>query len=346
MAVAAQTFSRTNLREFAFTTDHVRAETIDTVFSHSPALMIFGQQSLGDFGGTPLRGSGHNVVPGGHSVQTHVSLGEHAGTSRAAGPFSTHNVSPDDNVRIGTSNWAFYNHGLAVSTHDLRINRGDVARANFLEFQTQQVMKAVANTLASDLLSTASPANAVTSLDSLISANDTVQSFAGGTYTTWNSRGLSARGTAAASISFTSGSFAAQGIADMRTCRNNASEGTVGPDVVITDYATLERYENALQPQERYAAPARVGDAAFQVLQFHGMPVLADPNCASGTLYMVSVGGMDGIDLVVLEGADFEFGDWKPSSNQNVMVRPLELTCQLRIKNRRFGSNKMSSITD
>ena len=85
--------------------------------------------------------------------------------------------------------------------------------------------------------------------------------------------------------------------------------------------------------------------ASFSALAFKGKPVLADPNCASGLWYMLRP-GEDGIVFKALEGADFDFNEFKPSSNQTVMVRPLRLTAGLCLKNRRYGNNKLTSITD
>jgi hypothetical protein len=107
MSVTAQTFSRTNMREFAFTRDNFRNTYIDHVYDHSPALAIFASQSLGDFGGVQLRGAGHRTEMGGHAIIQPVVLGEHAGASRVSGPFGTHNVSPDDNTRLAEANWCF-----------------------------------------------------------------------------------------------------------------------------------------------------------------------------------------------------------------------------------------------
>ncbi len=115
---------------------------------------------------------------------------------------------------------------------------------------------------------------------------------------------------------------------------------------MLTDYASKQRYEAALQPPERFMGPLTVGDAAFQALAFSSLPVLPDRKCNAGAMYSVMAGSEEGIRLEVLKGADFEFGDWKPSSNQNAMVRPLELTCQMVIGNRVFNSNKMTDITD
>ncbi len=342
-----QTLSRSNMREFAFTTDVVMRRNLDHVFSHSPTLAILTGRTLGDqFGGTIMSGTGHADQEGGHAILIRVRLGAHAGAKRGAGAFDTHNVAPDENTRLAEANWVFYTHGLSVSEHDLRINRGDAAIASFLEDQTVSTMLSLADIVATDIHATAIATNGLTPLDDLISANDQVQGLSGGDYDTYNSRGISARGTAAGSISFASGGFSAQGLSDMRTCYNNASEGLVQPNVIVTEYDTHERYEGVLQPQERFQGAVRVADGSFGSLAFRTVPVLADPKCVSGQMYMLRVGGMDGITLKTLNGANFSFGEWKPSSNQNSMVRPLEMTCQLMIGNRRYGNNKLTGITD
>jgi phage tail protein X len=347
MSVVDTTFSRTNLREWAFTTDHVLAENRDHVFSHSPTLSIFaGQTLVSGAGGVPLSGAGKSMAGGGHRVVMRVRLGEHAGAKRGASAYDTHNVAPDDNTQLAEAVWRFYTHGLTIAQHELRINSGIEAWASFLEDQTQSVMLALADILATDLHATTSTTNGITSLDDLIDAGQaSVQGLAQTSYANYNARGVSARGTAAASVSFATGSFAAQGLADWRTAFNNASEGLVQPDVVVTDYATFERYEGALQPQERFAGTATSADGSFITLGFKGKPVLADPKTASGRVYFLKVGGNDGISLKILEGTDFAFGEWKPSSNQNVMVRPLEVTCALINGNLR-RSNKLTGTTD
>jgi hypothetical protein len=333
------------LREWAFTRDNFRNRYIDHVFSHSPTLSIFASQTLGDFGGVALAGEGHRVEMGGHAIVQPVVLGEHAGADRVSGPYGIHNVSPDDNVRMAEATWKFYNHGLVIADHETRINSGDAARASFIEHQTRQVMLAMANLIGDDLFNLSTPTDALTSLDDLISANDSVQGLSGATYTQYNARGVSAIGTAPGSISFASGAFSSQGLADMRTGWNNASEGLVQPTVLITDYATHERYEGALQPQERFSGPVAVADGSFSALAFKSTPVLPDRKCNAGYMYFLRI-GEEGIQFVALQGADFDFGDFKPSSNQTVQVSPLEVTCNLVIGNRQYGSNKLTGITD
>ena len=345
MSVAAQTWSRTNLRQFAFTIDKIKEREIEHTFSHSPLLAIMANQSLGDFGGVPLAGRGHMVEGGGHAVVKRVTLGEHAGAARMGSDYGEHNVAPDANTRLAEGTWKFYSHGLAMSGHEGRINRGSEAVANFLDSQTKSVMRAMANLVADDFYATTSAPNALISMDDLISAGDSVHGLSGTTYDKYNARGLSAVGTAPASVSFASGPFNAQGLRDMRTCWNNASEGLIQPDVILTTYAVHEFYEGALQPQERFQGAVAVADGSFRALAFKGTPVIADRKCTSGAMYMLSLGGDDGVCFHALSGADFDFGDWKPASRQDVMVRPLYLTATTMIGNRQFGSNKMTGIT-
>lgn len=346
MSVTDTAFNRENIREYAYSIDDYKSQLTDTVFSHSPATAIFANRTLGDFGGVQLRGAGHMTQSSGHSVVKRVRLGEHAGAKRGAGPYDTHNVAPDHNTQLGQCNWKFYTHGLSIAQHELRINRGDAAIANFLQEQTQEVMLALVNLIAQDIFASSVGANAINSLGALISNDDSIQGLSGSTYNNWNSRGVSARGTTAASISYASGSFAAQGLPDLRTAYNNASEGMVQPDAHLTSYGSFERYEGVLQPQERFQGAVRTADGSFQTLAFKGKPVLADPNCTDGEWYMVKAGGSDGISMMFLEGADFDFGEPKVSSNQSVLVRSLEATCQLVIGNRRYGQNKLTGITD
>lgn len=349
MSVASQTFSRSDLREWAFTINKILPREIEHTFSHSPALALFANQTLGDFGGVQLRGRGHRTHQGGESITFRVTLGEHAGARRMTSGYGKHTVAPDSNTRLATANWKWYSHALAVSTHEMQINRGPQAVASFLQSQTRGVVRALANMVADDMYSTTLATGAISSLDTLISAaseNTNLQSLSRSTYDKYNARGLSAVGTAPASVSFASGSFAAQGISDMLRCFNNASEGMIQPDVALTDYATHERYEGALQPQERFQGAVRVADGSFRALAFRDKPVIPDRKCTANTIYFVSVGGDEGVNLDVLSGSDFDFDEWKDATEQRVMIRPLFLTANLTIGNAQFGSNKMNSITD
>lgn len=345
MAVSAQTISITDLRAFAFTRDNFVRGNQDHVFEHSPSAAIFLGKSLRrDSGGVRMRGMGHSTAAGGVTTRIRVRLAAHSGSKAMAGPWDTHSTAPDDNTRLAEAPWAHYSGALVISDHDKLVNRGPEALASFVQDQTEEVMTSLVDFVNGHIHTTLTIPNATNNLNTLINANNIAQTLPGATYGNYNSRGISARGTAAASVSFASGSFAAQGIADMRRAFNNASEGMKTPNVIITEHDSHERYEGALQPQERFTGAVPVADGSFQALAFRTVPVLSDPATASGAMYFLRA-GMDGIYVKVLEGADFSFQPFKMATNQEVAISELQWKGQLCIANRRFN-NRLSGITD
>ena len=180
-----------------------------------------------------------------------------------------------------------------------------------------------------------------TGMESLASAGDTVQGLAGASVSPWNSRGLSARGTAAASVSFTGGSFATTGVPNWITAYNNSCEGNRKPNVVVTTWDIFGFYENKLVQFERYAAPAKMGDASFQMLQFRTAPVLPSPNVTSGVTLFLNT---NAVYFVFLGGADFQPQDWKHATNQETQNSELVLKGNTYCEDRRL-INKIISQT-
>ncbi len=342
-----QTISQSDLRAYAFTREKVFADNVDHVFSNSPSVALLLNESLGtQFGGVRMRGSGNMVETGGIEIQANVRLGKHSGSKAMAGPWDTHSVTPDSNTRRIIQAWKHYSGAIVISETDKAINTGADKIGSFIGDQTESVMLALVDTIGDDLNAETTTANGITSLNDLIAASGSaVQGLDGDDYDNYNSRGISARGTAAASVSFASGSWAAQGLSDLRTLTNNASEGLVKPNVYLTDYTTHERYEGSLQPQERFAAPVSSGDAGFMSLAFRTVPVMADPKAIANTVFALRIGS-DGLSVRVLAPFTFRFAPFKPGSNQESFVSELQWKGNTLLRNRRYGSNKINVITD
>jgi hypothetical protein len=346
MSVAAQTITRTDLRVYAFTRDKVLKGTRDHVFNHDPLTAMFLGKDLGSFGGVKMRGLGKSNQVGGASVMIRVRLGKHSGSKFMAGPWDTHSVTPDDNVRLAEANWIHASGALVVTDTDKGINRGDEAMASFIADQTESVMLSLVDTIGVSLQTATPGANAPTPLDYLINDTDiaTLQGLTTANYAKYNSRGISKRGTAPGSVTYGSGSFAQQGIPNMRTCYNNASEGTFQPNAIVCTYLVHEYYEGALQPLERFVGAVNTADASFESLAFRKTPVMASPNTPDGYMWMLRIGD-DGVQVKMLDGFDFHFAPFKDGSNQETHVSELQWKGQLIIQNRQYGSNKLTGIS-
>ncbi len=344
MSVAAQTITRSDLRIYAFNRDITLKGIRDHVYNHDPVTAIFLGKDIGPSGGVKMRGAGKSTQVGGPAVMVRTRLGKHAGSKWLAGPFDQHGVGPDDNARMGEANWIHAAGNLTLSDYDKGVNRGEGMMESFVADQTESVMFSLVDQVGVALQTTSSAANAITSYDTLISASGTVQGLATSSYSNYSSRGLSARGTAPASVSFASGSFAAQGIPNFRTAYNNASEGSIQPNFIAVAPLVHEYYEGALQPQERFAGAVNVADASFGALAFRTTPVVMSPNTPAGYANFMRVGS-DGVEVKILAGFDFNFAPFKDGSNQETHVSELQWKGQFVVHNRKFGSNKITGIT-
>jgi hypothetical protein len=209
-----------------------------------------------------------------------------------------------------------------------------------VEDETRDAVSSLADFGADHLYDNGGNAERLTSLQQIVNAGNTVQTVSGVTYPAWNSRGVTARGTAPASVTFAGGSFTTTGIANWRTAYLNASEGAIQPHALYTTYAVFSSYEGVLQPQERFTN-SNMADGGFQQLSFKGRPVFPDSKCPSGETYFLN---FDYYKIVVLTGMDFDMGDWHEAETQNAFASKINFVAQTICTDRRFV-NKVTAQT-
>jgi hypothetical protein len=341
MALPAQTQTRV-IEEIAYTLEAIWPGIQRVAFNHSILSQIFFGELTEDYGERVLMGRGKVVQDGGQKVLHRLELGTSPNTARMAGPWGTYTTAAADLVRQTEANWKHYTDAATVNDTEVLTNRGANALADIATERATNAMKSLVDFAVRDLL-TGTLGTAFTGIESLIGANDTVQGLAGSTaaYNKWNSWGLSAKDTAAGSITFTSGSFAVRGIADMRDAYSNCSYGTIEPDVICTTEDIRQFYEGSLVPQERYTAPAPKGDAGIPNLAFYMKPVYRDVFITSGTMLFLN---LDKIKFVVLAGADFARQEPIRALNQEATSTQIQLKGQTLVLDRRV-QNKLVSIT-
>lgn len=127
----------------------------------------------------------------------------------------------------------------------------------------------------------------------------------------------------------TVGSFATNGIDKMRTLYNYSSRGNEHPDFGITDQLTLEYYEKALQPLERFT-DQKTADAGFENLKFKGMVLGYDEQCPVGSMYMLN---SDYLEYVVDKESDLINTPFVRPENQDAEVSQILLMANLVVSN-------------
>jgi hypothetical protein len=340
MSVAILTESRNFDRTLEFTRDRVMAEVFDTVFNHSPLIaMLFGRLQNAQFGPVPMNGRAKEVLTGGESIRLRHNLGDNTTAKTLSGPWDTVDTTPSDTVRHSRINWKHYSATITLSDTDLLINRGPEEISSMVQFETQNALRSLAELAGEHGYDNGSVADRASGLEQL-AGTGTLFGLNPATYPTFASRGLSARGTAPASVSFASGSFAAQGLDDMLNSYLNASEGAQQPMVGLTTYDVFRFFEGSLQPQQRYTN-SDSATAMFENLAFKRAPVFPDDNATAQTLYWVN---WDHAKAFILGGADLSVGPFERAEQQEARTSKVMLKWNMGVMDRRFV-NKMNSIT-
>ena len=277
----------------------------------------------------------------GESIRVNVKLGKNESVRWLTNGFSSISMDTSDTARGVRANWKLAAGSVVIDGSTLRKNSGAAQITSILNHKQNDTTSALVDAVAEALLTSSSEANAITSLPTMIGANDTpFGGISGGTFANWNSRGVSAKGTAAASISFTSGSFAAQGVADMRTAFMNAEEGSIKPNAIVTTDIIYRYYEGSLTPNVRFE-DLRMGDISFQALRFKQAPIFHDPYCPSGTMFFLNT---EYLYVAYLPGAMFDISPMERGTNQDAFVAPVLFEGQLVCTARKY-QNKLTGIT-
>lgn len=343
MSVATLSETRVFERGLEYSRDAVIAGIKENAFDSNPlSSVLSGKLNVQLFGKNELYAKGKEIITGGTTLEGRVNLGKNTTVRRLAGHYDAFDTTPSDTPRHWRASWKEYTATITLNKFELNANKNPDAIAGLVETETKIAVGSLVDALGADFYDNGGDSSAVTSLSSLVSANNAVQGLDGGTYSRWNSRGRDARGTAPASVSFTPAtvSFASAGIANLRTAWLNCQEGMQKPDALFTTHAIYSYYEAALQPQERFN-DSRVADGGFQQLLFKTAPIFPDPQCSSGVVYLLN---FDHLGLKVMAGGDFAASSFIEDISSNALTSKLYVCAQLVVENR-FLQNKITGIT-
>lgn len=345
MAIADLSESRVQNEILSTTTEAIHPGIRENSLDNHPAISLFygkiGAALSGQIGadGTP---SGLAAkARQGESIKVRVKLDTNGSARRLASGLSEFSVDTSDTIRGGRANWKLYGATAIMSNFDRRNNRGSAQLADLWTHKYSDAMSGLVDMVASDIFTTITPANAITSIDTIISASSTLQNLDVTNYTKWASRGLSAKGTAPGSVSFAGGSFATTGIANFRKAFLNAEEGSIRPNAILTTDDVYLYYEASLVPQVRFTSDQMTGQLGFSKLTFREAPIFHDPYCPSGYSYFVNTDTLYG---AYAEGALFDMGDVMQQAFQDAFSVKIIFQGNLVCDGRKYN-NKITGQT-
>ena len=138
----------------------------------------------------------------------------------------------------------------------------------------------------------------------------------------------------------TGGSFASQGLTDMRTLINTIDEEGAEVDTVVMNKTVYQFYEDVIDPDVRYSSAQGVGGRGFKSLEFHMIPLIFSKNVTAGTIYMWD---STNLYLRVASDGNFSLDPFEKPTNQKAQVSLGAFRGQM-VCDRRKSTGKITSV--
>jgi hypothetical protein len=300
------------------TLDNYRETLIDNIFDDYPLLSWLNGKL-----GMAMRGTSvKRIVDGGVTIIEHLMYGLNSTVDSYSGA-GIIDTTLQEGMTVAQYAWKQYAGTIGITGLEKRNNQGRARMINLLEAKTRQLVNSLRDRLSRDAYSdgTGNGGKNLGGLGLLVESSSTT---IGGITLSSNSWWTPIEGTAA--------SFAANGLDTMRTVFNTCSYGNDKPDAIFTDQTNYERYEKALQPQERYVN-TKAANSGFTNLTFKGVPVFFDRDCTSNTFYFLN---SKYLNLVVHRDADFATSPFVSPENQDITTAKMIFQGNLTSNNLRM----------
>lgn len=244
------------------------------------------------------------------------------------GPIDT---TPQDEVTAAQFKYKQAGASINVSGKEDRVqNKGKYEVMDLVRTKIQGAEASLRSTINTALFASSPASQDIGSLVTSIDATSQIGDINSTTYSFWQS------------TSTASGSFAAQGISDMRTLWNtlSARNPNSNPDLLLTTATVHSYYEGSLLAQQRYESNS-AGNGAFESLRFKSSDVKFDAQCNSGVMYFLD---SDAMELVIDPDTNFIMTPFQQPVGQDAKTALYLVALELVIRNRR-KLGKLTAIT-
>jgi hypothetical protein len=214
------------------------------------------------------------VLDGGETIQEHLLYEVSTAVKKYVG-YEALDLTPQEGMTIARYSWRQIAVSVAISGLERRSNMGEAKMIDLWKGKIEQAELSIRDQLSRDFYGSNSDGKSVDGLGVIVDSTGTCGGLAQSSFSWW------------ASTETASGSFAAQGLKDMRTLFNTLSFGNNSPDGLFTTQTVFEYYETALQPQERYVNET-AANSGFVNLRFKNRPLFFDRDCTSGVIFMLN----------------------------------------------------------
>lgn len=288
----------------------------DNIFNTTPFLSALKKNSKTASGGSSI------VVPIMYEVNS---------TSQWYSKYDSLEVTPQEGMTLAQALWKSLATSISISGEEEAMNSGNERMLSLLQAKMDQAELSMKRQLTTSLFAAATASKAIQCMPTMVDATSTIEDINSTSNSWWQSTNT------------TSGSFAAQGLSDMRTLHSTL--GTRTPenavDMIVTTPTVLDYYEASLTPMTRYTNDNRNLEGSVETLRFRTATVFSDTNCNSGVMYMFP---SKNLYLVLLGNSDMKKTEFVKPANQDCRTAQIIIRCNL-VTNARRKLGKLNTIS-
>lgn len=231
-------------------------------------------------------------------------------------------ITPQEGHTSAAYNWKQASVPVSVSGREERIqNAGSSIVHRIVTAKQRQAELSIRDKINKAFFSSSVGADDIGSLVSTIDATSTIGDINSTNNSWWQ-----------AAVT-TGGSFATQGLSDMRTLWNTLAQRNPvgGTGLIITTSTVYEFYEGTLQPQQRFTGSVSA-NGSFENLLFKTAPVTFDAAANSGVMYFLNA---DALEFISHSGTNFIMSEFVKPANQDARIAQMLFAGELVAINRR-----------
>lgn len=248
-----------------------------TLANHMPKLIdnVFSARPLVYF----LKQAGQvRTIAGGAKIVLPLLYGQNS-TAASYSAYDTITITPQTGITAAEYNWKQYAATIAISGIEEAQNQSEEQIIDLLEAKTFQAEETITEKFDQMFITSDGTGNSGKDWLGLAKlVKDSASTNIGGidqTTDTWWAPGH--KNTTAGALT----------LAQMRTAYNSVSVGNDQPNMILTTRTLFEKYEDLLQPQERFM-DSKTADGGFQNLLFKGAPIVYDNYVATGDMFFLN----------------------------------------------------------
>ena len=284
----------------------------------------FGRQGLMGQGGVKM--GSIETRGGGKQIEENISIGTNTNVGFVAYD-DTVGTDAVDVLNSAVYDWKFCYGNAVLYGAEIDMNADTKFRKHKLvEAVIENAEQTMTNSIGAGLFNT-SNSKSIDGLPKLITDDGTttgstaVGGISTATYPNWKNQ----------FVNVTANPTGATLLEGMGTLYRKCTRGKSSPDLIVTTPELYAKYEGALQANQRFTS-AKLADAGFEALKYHGADVIFDENCPANRMYFLNTRA---ITFNFHKYNMFKVGGMEKQFGQEKYLWPITAKCNLSVKSRR-----------